>query len=65
MSSAGRPHEAVGILEALESEVACVPGGRDRENRPLILLDIPAGEAPAITPADLNSLIDYFLSIFR
>ncbi|XP_031789486.1 uncharacterized protein LOC100679567 isoform X4 [Nasonia vitripennis] len=64
MSSVSSRYEAVNILEALESEIAYVPGGRDRENRALIVLDIPAGEPLPITRKNLELLIDYFLDIF-
>ncbi|OXU25614.1 hypothetical protein TSAR_004154 [Trichomalopsis sarcophagae] len=64
MLSVSSKYEAANILEALESEIAYVPGGRDRENRALIVLDIPAGEPLPITRKNLELLIDYFLGIF-
>ncbi|XP_017882397.2 SEC14 domain and spectrin repeat-containing protein 1-B, partial [Ceratina calcarata] len=55
--------EAVDILEALESKLAYVPGGRDREGRPLIVVDVPSELQPTTKPR-LEVLIAYFLSIF-
>ncbi|KAL7299327.1 hypothetical protein TKK_0007905 [Trichogramma kaykai] len=58
-------HEAVDIKESLDSEVAYISGGRDRENRPLVVIDIPAiGEPTPVTRDNLDVLIEYFLSIF-
>ncbi|KAJ8687535.1 hypothetical protein QAD02_023329 [Eretmocerus hayati] len=56
--------EAVDILEALESKLAYVPGGRDRENRPLIVVDLPSNELSRAVHSHLKSLIKYFLTIF-
>ncbi|KOC67436.1 SEC14 domain and spectrin repeat-containing protein 1 [Habropoda laboriosa] len=55
--------EAVDILEALESKLAYIPGGRDREGRPLIVVNVPSELQPTTKPR-LETLIAYFLSIF-
>ncbi|XP_076636076.1 uncharacterized protein LOC143349064 isoform X2 [Colletes latitarsis] len=55
--------EAVDILEALESKLAYIPGGRDREGRPLVVVNVPSELQPTTKPR-LESLVAYFLSIF-
>lgn len=52
------------ILEALESKLAYIPGGRDREGRPLMVVNVPSELQPTTKPR-LEVLIAYFLSIFR
>lgn len=56
--------KATDILEALESKLAYVPGGRNRDGRPLIVISVPPELDPTTKPK-LESLILYFLSIFR
>lgn len=56
--------EAVGLLDALESRVAILPGGRDKENHPLILVQGPTENAPW-SKDHLDELLKYFHSIFR
>lgn len=63
MSSAKR--DAIQILPALESEVAHIPGGRDREGRPLIVVSVPPGEPSPSAKSSLDSLLRYYSSIFR
>ncbi|XP_067210497.1 uncharacterized protein zormin isoform X3 [Linepithema humile] len=55
--------KAEDILEALESKLAYVPGGRDRDGRPLIVISVPSELDPTTKPK-LESLILYFISIF-
>ncbi|KAL6428691.1 hypothetical protein ACFW04_007940 [Cataglyphis niger] len=55
--------KAADILEALESKLAYIPGGRDRDGRPLIVISVPPELDPTTKPK-LDSLILYFLSIF-
>ncbi|XP_043525681.1 uncharacterized protein LOC122536948 isoform X2 [Frieseomelitta varia] len=55
--------EAVDILEALESKLAYIPGGCDREGRPLIVVNVPSELQPTTKPR-LEAVIAYFLSIF-
>ncbi|KAM0731550.1 SEC14 domain and spectrin repeat-containing protein 1 [Formica fusca] len=55
--------KAIDILEALESKLAYIPGGRDRDGRPLIVISVPPELDPTTKPK-LESLILYFLSIF-
>ncbi|XP_054013283.1 titin isoform X3 [Hylaeus anthracinus] len=55
--------EAVDILEALESKLAYIPGGRDPEGRPLIVVNVPSELQPTTKPR-LECLFAYFLSIF-
>lgn len=52
------------VLAALESKLAYLPGGRDREGRPLIVVNVPSELQPTTKPR-LESIILYFLSIFR
>ncbi|XP_033210466.1 SEC14 domain and spectrin repeat-containing protein 1-B isoform X2 [Belonocnema kinseyi] len=56
--------EAVNILETLESGLAYLPGGRDREGRPLVVVNVPPGESPSTTKSKLKTLLEYYLSIF-
>ncbi|KAI4499907.1 hypothetical protein M0802_005163 [Mischocyttarus mexicanus] len=51
------------VLGALESKLAYLPGGRDREGRPLIVVNVPNELQPTTKPR-LESIILYFLSIF-
>lgn len=55
---------AVDILEALDSGLVYLPGGRDREGRPLIVVNIPSEPQPT-TKTTLESLLRYFMKIFR
>ncbi|XP_046833268.1 uncharacterized protein LOC124430549 isoform X7 [Vespa crabro] len=55
--------EAADVLVALESKLAYLPGGRDREGRPLIVVNVPSELQPTTKPR-LESIILYFLSIF-
>ncbi|XP_019884311.1 titin isoform X6 [Camponotus floridanus] len=55
--------KATDILEALESKLAYIPGGRDRDERPLIVISVPPELDPTTKPK-LESLILYFISIF-
>lgn len=56
--------KAADILEDLESKLAYVPGGRDHDGRPLIVINVPSEFDPT-TKSKLESLIIYFISIFR
>ncbi|XP_072764140.1 uncharacterized protein [Anoplolepis gracilipes] len=55
--------KAADILEALESKLTYIPGGRDRDGRPLIVISVPPELDPTTKPK-LESLILYFISIF-
>ncbi|KAL0100113.1 hypothetical protein PUN28_019517 [Cardiocondyla obscurior] len=55
--------KAADILEDLESKLAYIPGGRDHDGRPLIVIDVPP-EFDSTTKSKLESLILYFVSIF-
>ncbi|KAF7387331.1 hypothetical protein HZH68_013008 [Vespula germanica] len=55
--------ETADVLAALESKLAYLPGGRDREGRPLIVVNVPSELQPTTKPR-LESIILYFLSIF-
>ncbi|XP_034951171.1 uncharacterized protein [Chelonus insularis] len=54
------------VLETIESKLAYVPGGRDREGKPILIVNIPT-EFPddSITNIKLEKLIRYLLSIFN
>lgn len=56
--------EAADILGALQARVALVPGCRDLEERPLLLVPVPAENAPW-TKERLDLVLRYFASIFR
>lgn len=56
--------KAADILEDLESKLAYIPGGRDHDGRPLIVINVPPEFDPT-TKSKLESLIIYFISIFR
>ncbi|XP_039306302.1 uncharacterized protein LOC105193639 isoform X2 [Solenopsis invicta] len=55
--------KAADILEDLESKLAYIPGGRDHDGRPLIVINVPL-EFDSTTKSKLESLILYFMSIF-
>ncbi|KAK2586836.1 hypothetical protein KPH14_009775 [Odynerus spinipes] len=55
--------ETADVLAALESKLAYLPGGRDREGRPLIVVNVPPELQPTTKPR-LESIILYFISIF-
>lgn len=54
---------AVDVLEALESRLVYLPGGRDREGRPLIVVNVP--EAQTSTKTAIETLLRYLINIFR
>lgn len=56
--------EAADILCALQARVALLPGGRDLEERPLLLVPVPAESTPW-TKERLDLVLRYFASIFR
>lgn len=56
--------EAVGILDALESRTALLPGGRDKEKHPLVLVHAPTEQSPW-SKDHLDEVLKYFNSIFR
>ncbi|KAG8287889.1 S14 domain and spectrin repeat-containing protein 1 [Homalodisca vitripennis] len=55
--------EAVAILDALESRVAVLPGGRDKEKHPLIIVQAPV-ENCSWSKDHLDEVLKYFNSIF-
>ncbi|XP_018309584.1 uncharacterized protein [Mycetomoellerius zeteki] len=55
--------KAADILEDLESKLAYIPGGRDHDGRPLIVINVPP-EFDSATKSKLEFLILYFISIF-
>lgn len=62
----GREFEAVDVLEALESKLAYLPGGRDREGRAILVVNVPAEpQYLSTTKAKLERLMEYLLSIFK
>lgn len=48
-------------VSCLQGRIACIPGGRDKEGRPIILLTIPVDS----TAIDAVPSLQYLLSIFR
>ncbi|EEB18960.1 Hyaluronan mediated motility receptor, putative [Pediculus humanus corporis] len=51
------------IVEILESKAACLPGSRDLEGRPLIIIYVPT-ELQPWTKDNLEHTLQYFSSIF-
>jgi hypothetical protein len=56
--------EAAGILGALQTRSATLPGGRDIEGRPLVLVSVPAETQPW-NKDYLDTVLRYFLFVFR
>lgn len=54
---------AVDVLEALQSRLVYLPGGRDREGRPLIVVNVPLESQPNTKPT-LETLLRYYINIF-
>ena len=62
----GRELKAVDVLEALEAKLAYLPGGRDREGRPILVVNVPIEPQDcSTTKSKLERLMEYLLSIFR
>lgn len=58
--------EVIDVLEALELKLAYLPGGRDREGRPVLILNVPQESLEnSIINTGLEKLIEYLLSIFK
>ncbi|KAK0181091.1 hypothetical protein PV327_003404 [Microctonus hyperodae] len=59
--------EVVDVLEALESKLAYLPGGRDREGRPILIVNIPPSDTRdnLIINIKLEKLLQYLLGIFN
>ncbi|XP_042550588.1 uncharacterized protein KIAA1755 homolog [Dipodomys spectabilis] len=64
-----RPAPRIGALcvELLHSRIACLPGGRDRAGRPLLLLSTTEGdwEAPWCQASALTQLLSFLCSVPR
>jgi hypothetical protein len=56
--------EAADILGALQARTATLPGGRDVEGRPLLLVPVPS-ETQLCNKDHLDTVLRYFLCIFR
>ncbi|KAM7125312.1 uncharacterized protein KIAA1755 homolog isoform 1-T1 [Molossus nigricans] len=54
-------------VEVLHSGIACLPGGRDREGRPLLLVPTTQGawEAPWCTASEVTKLLSYLCTVPR
>nr|XP_045013394.1 uncharacterized protein KIAA1755 homolog isoform X2 [Jaculus jaculus] len=54
-------------VELLHSGIACLPGGRDRAGRPLLLVSVPEGawEAPWCTASRVTELLSYLCGVPR
>lgn len=60
--------DAVSILEDLQSRAAIMPGGRDREKRPLILVPVPTEPATpnaCYNTEQLDTCLRYYVSVLR
>ena len=55
--------EASAIADALYSRIVIIPGGRDIEERPIILID--AELTSRVAKEQLDKVLKYFSSIFR
>ncbi|XP_055977878.1 uncharacterized protein KIAA1755 homolog [Sorex fumeus] len=53
--------------EILSSRIACLPGGRDRQGRPLLLISAMAGawDAPWCTVSEVTKLLSYLCTVPR
>jgi hypothetical protein len=56
--------DAADILGVLQAQIAILPGGRDIEGRPLLLVSLPSETQPW-NKDHLDTVLRYFLSIFR
>ncbi|XP_023599240.1 LOW QUALITY PROTEIN: uncharacterized protein KIAA1755 homolog [Myotis lucifugus] len=54
-------------MEIIHSRIACLPGGRDRAGRPLLLVSTPQGawEAPWCTASEVTKLLSYLCTVPR
>ncbi|XP_066093080.1 uncharacterized protein KIAA1755 homolog isoform X1 [Saccopteryx bilineata] len=63
------PGPRIGALsmEIVHSRIACLPGGRDRAGRPLLLVSTTQGawEAPWCTASELTKLLSYLCTVPR
>uniref|UniRef100_G1TQ95 KIAA1755 n=1 Tax=Oryctolagus cuniculus TaxID=9986 RepID=G1TQ95_RABIT len=63
------PAPGIGALsvEILHSRIACLPGGRDRAGRPLLLVSTTEGawEEPWCTASELTQLLSYLCTVPR
>ncbi|XP_011217914.2 uncharacterized protein KIAA1755 homolog isoform X1 [Ailuropoda melanoleuca] len=63
------PEPRMGALsvEIFKSRIACLPGGRDRAGRPLILVSATEGawEAPWCTASEVTKLLSYLCTVPR
>nr|XP_055121160.1 uncharacterized protein KIAA1755 homolog isoform X2 [Symphalangus syndactylus] len=64
-----RPEPRIGALgvKVFRSRIACLPGGRDRAGRPLLLVSTTEGawEAPWCTVSEVTKLLSYLCTIPR
>lgn len=51
-------------LRALQAKAVLLPGGRDREERPLVIIPVPQ-ELQPMAKENLNTALKYLLSVFR
>lgn len=54
----------MGLLDALESRVAVLPGGRDKDKHPLILVQAPVESVPW-SKDHLDELLKYYDNVFK
>ncbi|XP_070445295.1 uncharacterized protein KIAA1755 homolog isoform X4 [Equus przewalskii] len=63
------PEPGIGALsvEVLHSGIACLPGGRDKAGRPLLLMSTTQGawEAPWCTASEVTKLLSYLCTVSR
>ncbi|VCW97543.1 unnamed protein product, partial [Gulo gulo] len=63
------PEPRMGALsvEMFQSRIACLPGGRDRAGRPLLLVSTTEGawEAPWCTTSEVTKLLSYLCTVSR
>ncbi|XP_070342016.1 uncharacterized protein KIAA1755 homolog isoform X2 [Equus asinus] len=63
------PEPGIGALsvEVLHSGIACLPGGRDKAGRPLLLMSTTQGdwEAPWCTASEVTKLLSYLCTVPR
>ncbi|XP_076786262.1 uncharacterized protein KIAA1755 homolog isoform X3 [Arvicanthis niloticus] len=69
LEECSRPKPRIGTLgvKLLHSRIACLPGGRDKVGRPLLLVSTTeeAWEAPWCTASEVTKLLSYLCSVPR
>lgn len=58
--------KVVDVRETLDSKLAYLPGGRDREGKPILVVDVPIYSSDeSVADNKLEKLLAYLLSTFK